>query len=341
MDVADRVDVRVRRYLGRSAERLGIGPLADEELFRRVPAERRPPSVHERQPHVRALAGGVERHDCRGAHQRVVPVPARDLHESVARVGRHRRELDLRQHLVRCEYRRQRPDEEIRRVDPPLVTRPRPRAEPCVERQRHGRKLGGRVGVCDAPADRPAVPDLRVGDVGHRLGHQRRPRRDQGAPLGVPLPRHRADADSARRQRREPRQRVDPVQVDDHRGPREPEVEQRDQTLPTREHLRFVPMHRECLERLLERLGGEVLERGRFHRPTLPRLTRGRKAAQRAEERGRCPGTAQPRMTRRAQKARIAPRQSESPNPHEPGRSEDLGYTRGTPHSEEACALAA
>ena len=43
-----------------------------------------------------------------------------------------------------------------------------------VEREHRGTDVAGGVGVHEGAADRAAVPDLRVGHLGDRLGQQRR-----------------------------------------------------------------------------------------------------------------------------------------------------------------------
>ena len=113
---------------------------------------------------------------------------------------------------------------------------PRARAdvEARVERGQRDRQLGGRVGVGDRAADRAAVADRRVGDVGDGAGEQRPATRDDARALERRLAGERADA---QRPARPPhgREVVDPVEVHDRRRAREAEVEQRHERLAARE----------------------------------------------------------------------------------------------------------
>ncbi len=101
-------------------------------------------------------------------------------------------------------------------------------------------------------------------DVRQRLRDERRVSPHERIALGASLARHRADAQAAIG-RFDAGQRIDPIQVDEHGGTREPEVQHGHQALAARERLRFVAVLREQRERLLDAFRGEVLERRRLH----------------------------------------------------------------------------
>ena len=66
-----------------------------------------------------------------------------------------------------------------------------------------------------ATANRAPVADLWVGDLGHRLRQQRGQLRRQGAALHLRLPRHRPQAQPARRRARDAGQFRHAVQVNE------------------------------------------------------------------------------------------------------------------------------
>jgi hypothetical protein len=101
-----------------------------------------------------------------------------------------------------------------------------------------------------------------MADEGHRLREQRPVVGDQAGALERSLPGQRPDAQDALAAA-QIGERVDPVEVDEPARPREPEVEQRHQALAARERARVIAEQR---ERLVEGVGGDVLERRGLHR---------------------------------------------------------------------------
>jgi hypothetical protein len=119
-------------------------------------------------------------------------MPPRDLEERRSGAGWRGKELDGHQQLVRLERGGQDAGEELGRRDGASAP-PASSDEPGIERQHHRRQLGRRIGMRQAPTDRPAVPDLRVGNPRQRLGEQRRAGSHGTAPLDCTLARHRPD----------------------------------------------------------------------------------------------------------------------------------------------------
>jgi hypothetical protein len=66
-----------------------------------------------------------------------------------------------------------------------------------IERQHHGRVVGGRIGMRQAAADRPAVPHLRIADGPRRRRPARRTARAAGRRGDVVVDGRRADLDPA------------------------------------------------------------------------------------------------------------------------------------------------
>ena len=103
-----------------------------------------------------------------------------------------------------------------------------------VEGGERDRQLGRRVRVGDRSADRPAVADLGVGDVGAAPpSAAASSRRHEHRVLERRLTRHRADPQRAVLPA-DAGERADPVEVDQVLGMGEPEVEQRNQALAAR-----------------------------------------------------------------------------------------------------------
>ena len=176
------------------------------------------------------------------------------------RAGR-RREAHLDEQLARLERGREHRDEELLGRD-----RPPARDELRAERERADRQLGGRVGVDERAADRPAAARRRVADV----------TRARRAAAGTrPAQCSRSHCGSSRRRRaRRPRRGSPPAPELAPRstsadGRREPEVQHRDEALPAGERLRVLVRGQER-ERLVERRRPVVLERRRLHREQLP-----------------------------------------------------------------------
>ena len=121
-----------------------------------------------------------------------------------------------------------------------------------------GRQLGGRICVGQAATHRAAVADRDVTHVAQGLRQQRHGRRgDLARQLDVALSGHRPDQQAAvvHLDAVEP---GDPVDVDQNRRPGQPEVHQRDEALPAREHLRVGAVLSEQRHRLPDVAGSGV-----------------------------------------------------------------------------------
>ena len=204
-----------------------------------------------------------ERHDGSHADERVVSVAAGQLDPGRARARRGRGEPDLGQELGRREGRGQLGQEEVPGRDGPLARRPAGR-QARLEAQRHGRQLGRRVGVAQAAADGPAVPDLEVPDPRERVGQERRVPGGERAPLHGALSGHRPDGEAAGPDP-DVRQLRDAVEVDQPLGRGEAHVQERDEALAPGEELRLVAVLRELGDGLVDRADGRVLEDGGLH----------------------------------------------------------------------------
>ena len=138
----------------------------------------------------------------------------------------------------------------------------------AVERGDDGRQLAGGIGVGEAAADRPPVPDLHVTDLRHRLGEERAALAHERGRLDGALAGHRPDGEMPVVEA-DAREAVDVVEIDDVRRPHEAEAQQRDEALPAREHLRLVAVPREDAERLVDRARAQVVESRRLHGPSM------------------------------------------------------------------------
>ena len=166
----------------RAASQREDGPLADAQ-------ESDPRSPH--QP------TSVE-HDDRGCtRQRIVAVPPRHLAKRPAGSAGRAGTATSRPARPAASAVAKRP----MKNPPPesCARRPGSDADRRVERQHHRRKLGRRIRVRQAAADRAPSADRRVRDEGHRLGEKRRTRVRQAALL-----QRRGAGSSRRSQRRRP-----------------------------------------------------------------------------------------------------------------------------------------
>ena len=118
----------------------------------------------------------------------------------------------------------------------------------------------------DRAADRPAVADLRVADVAGGAGEQAAALGEHRVEREVGVPAERADRDPVAVVAHVA-EVVEPADVDEQRRPREAEPEQRDQRVAAGDQLGVLAP--EQLDRLVDRAGARVLERGRDHAPAL------------------------------------------------------------------------
>ena len=156
--------------------RCGDGALGDPLGYQQLLGLARPHrAVAEAQIDQPGAGAGVARagQDRRHAGVRVVAGAPGQLVERPAAARRHRRHRHLDEQLAGLEVGGQQADKEVRRLGPALAagaddTKAR------LERHRHHRQLGGRVGVRQGAAQGAAVADLRVGDVAGGGAQQRR-----------------------------------------------------------------------------------------------------------------------------------------------------------------------
>ena len=133
-----------------------------------------------------------------------------------------------------------------------------------VEHRQH-RQFGSRIRVRQAAADRPLVADRQMRDVAHGCRNYRQVGCDQRRVLELAMSRHRADRHTGATQFDE-RQVLDAVQIDQHRGPRHPEVQQRQQTLASGEDFSLAVGFRERFHRGAHRHWSDIFKLGRLHR---------------------------------------------------------------------------
>ena len=132
--------------------------------------------------------------------------------------------------------------------------------ERALAGQEHGGQVGGRIAVDQRAADGPAVAHLLVGDERRRLAD----RAQLGLALQVGVTRHRADPPLAVLALRAAQAR-DLAQVHEQRRRRQAQLHQRQQRVPAGQHLGVLAAVAQRLERLVERVGCDVVELGRDH----------------------------------------------------------------------------
>ena len=186
-----------------------------------------------------------------------------DLGEGGPGPGRGLGEPDLAEHLVRLQGGRQLGEEELRRRHGAAAVRP-VGDHLGLERHRHARQLGGRVGVAQAAADGPAVADGGMAHVRHRRGDERAADADGTRKLQLALPGHGA-ADQHPVLLAQIGELAATVQVDQHRRLRHAHVDQRNEALPAGERPRVHAVLGQQGQRLFRRLRREILERRRLH----------------------------------------------------------------------------
>ncbi len=129
--------------------------------------------------------------------------------------------------------------------------------------QRRARDLPGRIGVSEAAADRPPVPYPHVADVPGRGAQQGRVAADRrvGEQLRVPGQgrKHQAAGVQVRLAR------VSGVDVDEHGGPDQPQVQHRHQALPAGQQLGVLVVVGQGLHGRVVADHPGVLERRRNH----------------------------------------------------------------------------
>ena len=274
-----RVDVRWGIRGGTGAprclvERPPLRPLTGEHLLSVQRSHRRGADATQREADALAAAGLVEGEQRGDADQRVIPGPARHLHEGAARAGRQAGHPDLRQQLVGLERRGEGRGEELRAGDG-APSSPAGCDHIGAEGKHHRRQLGGGIRVGEVAPDRPAVPDRQVADEMTRLGYDGQSRAHRGVALQRVLAGEGPDGQAAVGGPHVG-QLGESVDVDDDLGLREPEVHQRDETLAPGEDLGAVTVLGERGERLVLRSGSDILEASWLH-GLLPGAWRGRR----------------------------------------------------------------
>ena len=209
-----------------------------ERLLDGVRPDRRDADV--RQPDPPAAVHLLRRH----ADDGPVEQPAPELDVLVRSVGD--RKHDLGHDLVRSQRRGEQVLEEIVRWNRPLVG-----DDVRVEHQRKGWVVAGRVRVRNDPAHGAHVADLVVPHLTRHLGEQWQLVLHHFRVLDGHVPRQRADAELL------PVlfdvvQVLDAVDVDQRAWLREAQPHQRDEAVPTRQHLRILPVFAEQLGCLLD-----------------------------------------------------------------------------------------
>ena len=182
-----------------------VSARADAARRRRAAPHRRRPGAAAGQARRAAAPAASQRHHRGHAHHRVVAAPPRHLEEGGAGARRQRRDADRGQHLVGRQRRGQRAEEEV--GAPATSARRRAR---CAARSRRS-SASITAGISEAgsawdevAAQRAAVADLRVGDLGSasaRSGAAARRRRRARPRDGASWRRSRA---RRRRRRRSP-----------------------------------------------------------------------------------------------------------------------------------------
>ena len=170
------------------------------------------------------------------------------------------------EHLVRLHRRLEVPHEEVVRRHDPVPGRPGQLHRAAERGQRQG-QVGRWVGVREGAADRAAVADLRVSDLGRRPGQQRRLGADQLGAGHVVVPGggpdHQVvtvDGDAS--------QLVQRADVDQHRGNGEPQLHHRQQRVAAGQQLGLVAVLSQQFQRVPGRLGPSVVKRRRDHLAT-------------------------------------------------------------------------
>ena len=153
--------------------------------------------------------------------------------------------------------------EEVVRRDRALAVRALDH-ERGVEREQRGRQVGGRIAVRDRSADRAAVPNLVVADLGGDGARHAALAREHVARLEVAVTRERADRDVIARVA-DVRQVADPADVDEHGRRREPQLHQREQRHAAREELGVFAVLGDQRDGLVGRTRAHVVERGGDH----------------------------------------------------------------------------
>jgi hypothetical protein len=136
----------------------------------------------------------------------------RDLEKCTPSSRRPPRDLHADQELSGGESSREETREEVDRPDPPLAGKTSEN-ERGIQRDHHRGKLGARIGVGEAAAERAATPDLRVRDVRHRFGQQWRVLPDKLTPLDGCVTGHGPDPQSSIREARDPGQLADTIEI--------------------------------------------------------------------------------------------------------------------------------
>jgi hypothetical protein len=139
-------------------------------------------------------------------------------------------------------------------------------ADPGIDGQADRAQLGAGVGVRQAAADRAAIADGGVRDQRQRLGHDGAALPDQGGALQRALPGHRPDGQPAVGPGLDVVEVAERVEVHQQLGTSQPQVHQRDQALPARQHLAVVSGLAQRGHGVVNIDGPVILERSWLHR---------------------------------------------------------------------------
>ena len=201
-----------------------------------------------------------------GGSQREIALALGRLQEAGAPGARRQVKVHRDDELAGGEGGGERAAEEILRRDLPRVRR-RSDFDLAVQEHREDGQLGGGVRMGNAPSDGAALAYGRVRDACDGFLYHRSLFDDRAVTQELGVPHQGADGNAAAVRPNAPHCGcVEPVDVDEHRRTREPEVHHGHQALAARERSCLVPVLGQDGERFLRCGGPDVLERRRLHR---------------------------------------------------------------------------
>lgn len=238
-----------RGLLGRPAFReRGGGALAED----RPRADAEPGETH---------PGGTG--EKREPDQRIIALPSREFAKHHARARRGEGDLDRGEHLVGRQRGREQAVEECARRNAARLAGAL-QHHLGLQREHAGRQFGGRIGMSEAAADRAAIADGGVADLGCRGAEQRQLRSDLGGREQVNVAGQCANGetfgiagDAAKRR--------ETGNVDQEIRGEQPEIERRDKALATGQKPCRPAMPGEEAQRFGLRGGSRIIERRRLH----------------------------------------------------------------------------
>jgi len=135
----------------------------------------------------------------------------------------------------------------------------------CVEHEGGRPDLGRRIGVGEASPDRPPITDPDVADVADGFGQQRAVLADDGVLQQRAVPGERPQSEQGTLDLG--RSRAGWIDVDQHAGPDDPQVQHRHEALAPCDDLRVLAMLDQPLDGLVVARSTYVLERSSDHVP--------------------------------------------------------------------------